>query len=142
MSPSTSVEVIKLVVKVHILCHSFRRTRHPMFYSCGVSVEELVYQEKLRTDDEILRRIIDCAAIARRNHKSKRKSCVVNEVGSNVKSINYVCRTTTKTSFPRSIFNSDVLSSNANNRNYCSHERKAFRSCRSHCHRSAPSSGT
>jgi hypothetical protein len=142
MSPSTSVEVTGLVVKVHILGHSFRHTRHPMFYSCGVSVEELVCQEKLRTADEISRRIIDGAAIARRNHKSKWKTCVAKEVSSKMKSINYERRTTTKTPFTRLIFNSAALSSDANNRNYCLHERKAFRSCRSHCHRSPPSIGT
>ena len=61
------MEVVELVVKFHTLGHSFRHTRHRLIYSCGVSVEEFVYQEKLRIRDEISRRIMNGAAFARRD---------------------------------------------------------------------------
>ena len=69
VSPSTSVEVVELIVTVQIIGHSFRHTRHRLIYSCGVSVEEFECQEKLRTADEISRRIMNGAVIARRDQK-------------------------------------------------------------------------
>jgi hypothetical protein len=74
--------------------------------------------------------------------KSKRRTCGAKQVGSNMKSMKYLRRTTAKTPFPRSIFSIAALSSDANKRNSCLHERKAFHCCRSLCHRSPPSSGT
>ena len=68
-SPSTSMEVVELFIKVHILDHSLRHNRHPLIYSCGVSVEELMCLEKLWTLDEISRRIMIGAAIARMDQK-------------------------------------------------------------------------
>jgi hypothetical protein len=50
-----------------------------------------------------------------------------------MKWLNYIRRATTKTPFPRSIFSSAILSSDANNQNSCLHKRKDFRCCRSHC---------
>ena len=63
------MEVVELFVKVRIIDHPFRQTRHPLVYSCGVSVEELVCQEKLRTTDEISRRVMNGAAVARNYEK-------------------------------------------------------------------------
>ena len=63
------MEVVELIIKIHILGHSFRHTRHPLIYSRGVSVEELVCREKLRTADEISRLVMNGAAIARRDEK-------------------------------------------------------------------------
>jgi len=69
VSRSTSVEVVELVVQAHILGHSFRHTRYPLIYSFGVLVTEVVFREKLRTKDEISRRNMNFAAIARNNQK-------------------------------------------------------------------------
>ena len=63
------MEVVELFVKFHILRHSFRHTRHRLIYSCGVSVEEFVCQEKLRSKEEISQRIINLAAIERGDQK-------------------------------------------------------------------------
>ena len=71
VSRSTSVEVVELVVQVRILGHSFRHTRHPLIYSFGLLVKEVVCLEKLRTKDEISRRNMNFAAIARNNKKEK-----------------------------------------------------------------------
>ena len=72
LSPSFSVEVFELIVNFHVLGHSFRHTRHRLIYSCGVSVEEFRCQEKLRTADEISRRIMNGAVIARRDQRKRK----------------------------------------------------------------------
>ena len=64
VSPCTFVEVIEFFVKVRLTGHPFRQ-----IYSCGVSVEELVCQEKLRTTNENAWRNMNRAATARRDEK-------------------------------------------------------------------------
>ena len=118
VSPSISVDVVELVVKVRIFGHPVLHNLHPLIYSCGVSVKELVCQENLRTADGVSRRAHHgrCCYCA---EESKANGKHANQVGSNMKSMNYVLRATAKIPFPRSIFSNAALSSDANNRNSC-----------------------
>jgi hypothetical protein len=63
------VEAVEMVVEVHIFGYAFPHSGHLLIHSCGVSVEKLVFQEKQRTADEISQRIMNGAAIARRDKK-------------------------------------------------------------------------
>ena len=93
-------------------------------------MNDFVCQEKQQTANGSSRRFMGGAAFAQRKQKQTENMRIKPGNFEN-KSINYVRRTSTKALFPRAIFISAALSSDAKNRN-------AVRCCQSTCHRSSP----
>ena len=124
VSPSTSLEVFELFVKIRVLCQPVIHILYPLIYFCGVSVKELVCQEELQTTDEISRRIMSGAAVARRDQKQKEK--MRSQRNRFEPEVDQVCTCAiTKARFPRAIFSNAALSSDVNNRNSCFHEQQS-----------------